>query len=153
MEQSKDKVIRELNQFLEGRYMGIHAYEHYIANSKDPSLKKTLQELQLATKRQAELIAERIQNLGGQAATDLGIAGKFQELMQTIKGYPDNPEGILHDALLGEHKYAIHKSHQIIEGDLDAESAKLVDTILKQDQKHVTRLKELLRHYTAVPQA
>ena len=39
-------VIKELNTFLEGNFMAIHAYEKYIHHIDDSEIKQTLQKIQ-----------------------------------------------------------------------------------------------------------
>lgn len=36
---SEKNVVKELNTYLRGEYMGIHAYEHYIHHTQDPQVK------------------------------------------------------------------------------------------------------------------
>ena len=57
-------VIQTLNEFLQGQYMGIHAYEHHIEKLEDPNVKKEFQQIQQDHKLHAQKVAERIQNLG-----------------------------------------------------------------------------------------
>ena len=139
-----ETLIRELNQFLKGRYMGIHQYEHLIGVAKSERVKRELQHIQQETKEQASKVAARIQDLGGMAADDVGFIGQIQEAIKNVKGFPDTDEGILKEALRGESKYAIQKSHEIVAGDLDETSTKLIDDILEQDRRHLDRLTALL---------
>jgi len=144
-EQKKRRVIKELNRFLKGRYMGIHQYEHLISRAKDPQVKDLLQKLQQHAKMGAQKIAERIQDLGGEAADGAGVMGEIREWLQKLRDRPEDARDILHDALVGENKYGIHFSHKMVAGELDEESAKLVDMVLEEDQKRVDLLKKYLR--------
>lgn len=139
----KKNVIDELNQFLEGNLMAIHAYENYIHHMKDPEMKKTMQDIQKNHKEHAKMIAERIQNLGGVAVNDVGMKDTFMEFMMKMKKATDGTMDILKDALAGEQR-GIEKSQEMLEGDLDPESEKIVATILNEDKKHVKRLNELI---------
>jgi len=140
----KQKTIKHLNEFLQGRYMGIHHFEHLIHQASDESLKDFLQKQQAATKDQAAKVAKRIQDLGGEAATDVSAAGKMQEWMSRLQREPRTAEEILRHAFKGEHKYGVHVSHDIVEGELDAESAKLIDAILDEDHRHVEEIRARL---------
>ncbi|MBR8660951.1 ferritin-like domain-containing protein [Brevibacillus sp. NL20B1] len=144
-EKQRQRVIRELNRFLQGRYMGIHQYEYLISHAKEPKVRELLQEFQQHAKLGAQKIAKRIQDLGGQAVDGVGVMGELREWMQTFREPPQNSRDILHDALLGENKYGIHFSHRMVAGDLDEESKRIVDTVLEEDQKRVDQLKKQLQ--------
>lgn len=138
------RVINELNGFLKGRYMGIHQYERLILHAKDPEVKGMLQTFQEHAKLGAQKIAKRIQDLGGEAVDSAGIVGEIRQWMQRFEKAPQESEELLHDALIGENKYGIHFSHQMVAGDLDEESVKIVDTVLEEDQKRVDQMKQWL---------
>ncbi|WP_211091263.1 DUF2383 domain-containing protein [Metabacillus sediminilitoris] len=95
---NKNTVIKELNEYLKGEFMGIHAYEHYIQHTNDQNMKKSLQQIQQDHKQHAAKIAERIQNLGGKAAEDNGFMGSIRESMMMIKGFPDTTDEILKES-------------------------------------------------------
>ena len=139
----KNDVIKELNTFLEGNFMAIHAYEKYIQHINDDEIKRVLQIIQQNHKKHAMLVAERIQNLDGVPVEDVGLMGNVAEFLNKIKGSTTNPDAILKDALLGEHR-GIEKSKEILKNDLDPESLELVKGILKHDQKHIVLLDELI---------
>lgn len=140
---SKD-VIKELNAFLKGQYMGIHAYENLIQHEKDMQVRNTLQKIQQDHKLHAALVAERIQNIGGRPVDDEGIIGTVQEIFSKISIANKNTQEILKSALKGEDLYGIHFSSKMVEGDLDDESNKLIQGIISEDQKHVDELNNLL---------
>lgn len=135
--------IKELNAFLKGQYMGIHAYEEHIQKVKDPHIKSELQKIQQEHKHHAAIIADRIQNLGGRPADDEGFIGSIQQAISKLK-IPDSTDGILKSALKGEDYYGIQMSEEIVKGDLDPESKQLVQQILDHDRKHVELLNNLL---------
>ena len=137
-----DRVIKELNTFLKGNYMAIHAYDQYIHHIKEIKVKQIFQEIQKDHKQHAMLIAERIQNLEGIPVKDVGFMGKTAELMTTIKGSTSEIDSILKDALTGEHR-GIKKSKELLNGDLDPESLAIVESILNVDQQHVDLLDSL----------
>ncbi|PDY44333.1 ferritin-like domain-containing protein [Bacillus pseudomycoides] len=138
----KQSVVNTLNAFLKGQYMGIHAYEHYIENLKDPEIKKEFQRIQQDHKQHALKVAERIQNLGGVPANNEGIVGSVQGLISQFT-VPNTTEGIVNSALKGEDYYGIKISEEIVQGDLDPESHKLIHDILDKDREHVNVLKQL----------
>ena len=135
----KNDVIKELNTFLEGNFMAVHAYEKYIQHIDDDEIKRVLQIIQQNHKKHAMVVAERIQNLGGIPVEDVGMMGNVAELLNKIKGSTKESDSILKDALVGEHR-GIKKSKELLNGDLDPESSKVVTHILNADQKHVDLL-------------
>ena len=76
----KNNVIKELNTFLEGNFMAIHAYDNYIHHIDNVEIKQVLQKIQQEHKQHAMMIAERIQNLGGIPVDDVGMMGMLQNL-------------------------------------------------------------------------
>ncbi len=139
----KEKIIKELNHFLEGNLMAIHAYENYIKRVKDDHIKHTLQEIQKEHKKHAAIVAERIQNLGGVAADDVGMKGKMVEFIQDVTGKTSGINDILRDAIAGEER-GINVSKELVEGDLDEDSLQMVHNILEKDKEHVEILQKLL---------
>lgn len=138
-----DVAIEELNAFLKGQYMGIHAYENLIQNTEDLFLKKELQKIQQEHKIHALRVAERIQNLGGRPVNDEGWKGSMTNFMGRITA-PKSADIIMKKALKGEELYGIQLSHEIVKGDLDPQSDQLIDEILAHDEKHVEKLRKLL---------
>lgn len=139
-----EKIIKELNTFLEGNFMAIHAYDQYIHHTNDQKIKNVLQKIQQNHKQHASLIAKRIQNLGGIPVDSAGIKGKMIEFITKIKGTTQDTNSILKDATVGENR-GIQTSKELLDGDLDSESLQLVKNILECDQEHVELLKTLIR--------
>lgn len=135
----KNNITKELNTFLKGNLMAIHAYDNYIHRVEDDEIKQVFQEIQKNHKQHATMIAERIQNLDGIPVDDVGFMGNAAELMNTIKKPSNDTDHIIKDALVGEHR-GIEKSKELLDGDLDSESLSLVENILSIDQQHVDLL-------------
>ena len=87
-----NNVIHTLNHFLQGQYMGIHAYEQHIEKLMDPHIKKEFQNIQQDHKLHAMKVAERIQNLGGTPVDDEGIVGSLQGFVKSIDASRDYGE-------------------------------------------------------------
>lgn len=137
-----NKIVKELNNFLKGNYMAIHAYEKYIHHVEDEKLKKIFQEIQQNHKVHASMIAERIQNLGGVPVDGTGLMGNVVQFMTNIKSTDQNDSSIIKDALVGEYR-GIKKSKELLDGDLDPESLKIVKHILENDERHIDLLNKL----------
>lgn len=138
-----NNVINTLNKFLQGQYMGIHAYEHHIQKLKDPYIKGEFQRIQQDHKNHALKVAERIQNLGGTPVDDEGIIGSIQGFIGQFR-IPNTSSGIIGSALKGEDYYGIQISEEIVKGDLDPESRQLIEEVLDKDRLHVDFLNRLL---------
>ncbi|QOY38396.1 ferritin-like domain-containing protein [Anaerobacillus isosaccharinicus] len=138
-----ETIVKELNEFLKGQYMGIHSYEHYIQKLQDPDIKREFQKIQQEHKQHAMLVAERIQNLGGTPVDDEGILGSMQGFLSQLN-LPDTTEGLIQGALKGE-SIGIKMSEEIVKGDLDGESRQLIEEILDDDRQHTSFLTSLLQ--------
>ncbi|MBT2214702.1 DUF2383 domain-containing protein [Virgibacillus dakarensis] len=141
---NESNVVKELNEYLRGEYMGIHSYEHYIKNAQDPDIKAVLQQIQQDHKQHAAKIAERIQNLGGKADEDNGFMGSVSEAMMNLKGFPDETKEILKGAIKGQ-QMGIQTTEKIVRGDLDPESQQIVENNLSEDRAHIEQLNNLLQ--------
>lgn len=138
----KNNDIKELNDFLKGMYMGIHAYEHYIRNSQNNNVKKTLQKIQQEHKFSAMRIAERIQNVNGTPVTDEGMIGSLVDFIGTFTS-PKTEENIIEEAIRVEQQYGVHKAGQNIKGDISEANKKLIDEVLESNKQHVQTLQQL----------
>ena len=132
-------MINELNEYLKGEYMGIHAYEHYIQHAKDPQLKETLQKFQQDHKQHVAKISERIQDLGGEAVNDNGFMNSLRETMMNLKGYPDDTEDIVKEVIKGQ-QMGIEATEKIVRGDLDQETLHIVQQNLEEDRSQIDTL-------------
>lgn len=141
------KDTKELNEFLKGLYMGIHAYEHYIKHCQQQHAKKVLQKIQQEHKFSAIRIAERIQNLGGTPATDEGIVGSMIDFFSSFTS-PKKDRDIIEEAIRMEKKYAVHQAGAAIKGDIEEAQKKLIDDILENNQRQVQTLEQLLTELT-----
>ena len=139
----QEHVINTLNEFLQGQYMGIHAYEHLIERLEDDQVKKQFQMIQQNHKEHAMQVAERIQNLGGTPVNNEGVIGSIQGFMSQFT-LPESTEDIIESAIKGESDYGIGMSEKIVRGDLDPESYQLIEQIFDEDRKHVEFLRDLL---------
>lgn len=137
-------VVKELNVYLKGEYMGIHAYEHYIKHTEDPNLKAELQRIQQEHKRHAAKTEERIQNLGGKAIEDKGLMSSIKESIVNVENYPYDNERIINDVLEGQ-EIGLNQAEEIVKGDLDSESLQIIKDNLSGDRAHIDQLNELIQ--------
>ncbi|WP_338452697.1 DUF2383 domain-containing protein [Niallia oryzisoli] len=141
-----DVIVEELNTLLRGTYMGIRGFEHYIQELNHPELRQNFQSMQQELKQNASKLAERIQNLGGVPADDEGISGSFHSFMHKVM-LPDDTKKIIEDALEGIDQYGIQYSEELVRGDLDAESKKMVEEVINTNRGHVEKLRQLLPEF------
>ena len=139
-----EAVIKELNAYLKGEFMGIHSYEQYIQQVTDPTIKTELQRIQREHKEHAAKTAERIQDLGGKAVNDNRIMLSMREGMMKLKGTPDTVDEILLSAIKGQ-EIGMKMTEEIVRGDLDPESKQLVAENLDQDREHINHLNDLMQ--------
>jgi len=135
-------MIEELNTLLRGQFMGIHTFEHYIQKLDNDPLKQDFQHMQHDLKHNAQKIAERIQNLGGTPTENEGISGSVHSAMHNLMT-PGDPTGMIDEALKGTEKYAIHYSEELVKGDLDPESKRIVKEVIDNSRRHAEQLKHL----------
>ncbi|WP_423798310.1 DUF2383 domain-containing protein [Neobacillus sp. SAB-20_R2A] len=141
---NKDEIVlEELNTLLRGTYMGIHAFEHHIQKLEDQAIKQKFQSLQQEAKQSAQVLAERIQNLQGVPADSEGLKGKLQSYMHKMI-VPDETEGIIQDALKGMDQYGVQYSEELVKGDLDPESKRIVEEIIDTNRRIALELRQLL---------
>lgn len=126
-----------------GEHMAIQSYEHFLQQVDDNSVKKMLQKIQQDHKYHAIRIAEQIQNLGGCPVNDPPMMAEFMLALKSL--HKKDLDSVIKDAYVGE-KRGIKKSEEIVKGDLDSESMKLVNDILQEDRTHLTILKDLIKH-------
>lgn len=140
----EENVTKELNGYLRGEYMAIHAFEHYIYHTKDVRIKTILQRMQQEHKEHAAKVADRIQNLGEKAVMDNGVKLSVMETMMKIKANPQTTEEILQGVIEGQTK-GIQATEDLVRGDLDDVSLQLVKENLSQDRDHIDQLQRLLQ--------
>lgn len=143
MEQNIKTIIHTLNEFLQGQYMGIRSYENHIEKMEDPGVKRVFEEITNDHRHHAEMVKQRIYELGGTPVDDQNVMGKFQVFMSQFR-IPDTTEGMIENALKGEDTYGIGSSEKIVRGDLDEKSYELIQQILNKDREHVEKLNRLL---------
>lgn len=140
---NREIVIEELNALLRGTYMGIHAFEHHIENLEEPDLKRKFQSMQQEAKQSALKLAERIQTLQGVPADNEGVTGKMQGYIHKMM-LSEDPNKIIEDALKGMEKYGVQYSEEVVKGDLDLESKKIVEEVIDTNRKQAETLRGLL---------
>lgn len=141
--ENRDVVIEELNTLLQGTYMGIRAFEHHIKSLDEAELKQKFQSMQQEAKQSAQKLAKRIQDLEGVPTNSEGASGKIQGFMHNLM-LSENTDSIMKDALKGLDKYGVEYSEEIVKGDLDPESKKIVEEVINRNRRQAEELQQLL---------
>lgn len=140
----KKSTVNELNAFLKGEHMAIDAYEKYLEKINTPYIKSEFEQIRKDHERHAVLLSERIELIGGKPVNGVGFTGKIAEVMSSVKGIGKTDEKfIIKDAYHGENM-GIEMAEEIIKGDLDEKSNKLIGEILEKDRSHLDTLKNLM---------
>lgn len=149
-EKLKKTSISELNAILKGEHMAIDSYGKFINSISDINTKQELQKIQKEHKQQAIILAERIQNLGGNPTDGIGVLGKVTETISDIKDMAKSkPSNFIREALNGENQ-GIKLVNEMIKGDLDADSKNLVNSMINQDKTHVDTLSGLATNLESI---
>ena len=137
------KVINELNAYLKGEYMAIKAYDGFLERVIDTGAAEELRNIQDDHKQHARKVAERIRSLGGRPVKGPGLMGAMSDIKNMVKRNSDDTTDIILDAGRGEYR-GIQMAEEVVKGDLDAESMKLVKELLQEDRSHVGKLGDFI---------
>ncbi len=140
----ENTVINELNTVLKGEVMAIESYDKYIHELKDNKVKTAFLEIQGDHKEHANLLENRIKQLGGDPNEKLGIAGVMANAKIALKNLGETKTiDLLKWAYDGEDK-GIAMVEEIVKGDLDDTSMKLIKDILSVDHDHLKTMNNLI---------
>ena len=140
-------AINELNALLKGEQMAIDAYERYIQDVDDENVKHELQQIQQDHRKHAGELAARIQTLGGDPDYSTGFVGFMASAKAVMEGMNGHKTvDILKKAYDGEDK-GIAKAEEVVKGDLDGESAALVNKLLSDDHDHLKKMVNLIADF------
>lgn len=111
--ENKETVLKKLNKFLKGQYMGIHSYDYLLERVEDDEVKNLFRKFQDDHKQHAAMVAERIESLGGTPADDEGVMGSVQGWLNQFT-LPHSTDGLLETAIKGEAYYGVEVSEEIV---------------------------------------
>ncbi len=60
---------------------------------------------------------------------------------------PNSSEAMIKDAIKGNENYGVEYSEEVVKGDLDIESKRIVENIIDTNRRHVSLLKEIIERY------
>lgn len=77
--------IKSLNKYLEGIYMAIDSFEHYVSMAKSSENESLLNDIKIQYKSSASEVINKIMDLGGKSKDEASLLGKFSETFLNIK--------------------------------------------------------------------
>lgn len=141
----KSEIINSLNELLQGEYMAVESFNNFIAKIQDEKTKSIFKEVQTKHRDNIALLADHIQNIGGQPDENLGLKGKMAELMLNMKlDFKDTNE-VVEKAIEGETQ-GINMAEKILRGTLDDEARTIAELVLDNDRESINKLKGTLIH-------
>lgn len=85
MAEENKNIVDALNKYLQGVYMAIDTFNHYLSLAEEDETKKVLMNIYMYYKESAILVIDRITDLNGENKEDTGFIGKATEVFTNIK--------------------------------------------------------------------
>lgn len=139
---NKDEMIKSLNKLLQGEYMAIESFNNFISRLKDENTKATFQDIQKQHRKNTEILANYIQDVGGRPDENLGIKGKMGDFMLNLELGSSIDYDVIKKAIDGETQ-GVNMAEKVLRGNLDTKSRDVAGEILQRDRKSIEKLKEL----------
>ncbi len=123
--------------------MSIKAFNIYISKLKDESIKRSFQEVQNQHRENIKYLTHYIQDLGGLVNENTGFKGTMSELKINMQASGNiEPSDYIKKAIEGMIK-GVNMTENLLRGDLDDSSRKLVGEILENDRNSIELLRTL----------
>lgn len=139
---NKGEMINSLNDLLQGEYMAIESFNNFINRLKDKETKTIFQDIQKQHRKNAEILANYIQNIGGRPDENLGIKGKMGDIMLNMELGSSLDHEVISKAIEGETK-GVNMAEKVLRGNLDNESRNVAGQILQNDRESIKKLEGL----------
>ena len=140
-EETKKKVVEVLNQARSLELQAIHQYmiQHYDLDTMDyGDMAAKVKLIAIDEMRHAELFADRIEDLGGEPTSDL--AGKIEKGQPVEEIFP-------YDTMQEDNAItAYNRFQQVCRENGDSLSAKIFETIIDEEQIHLTYFDNVDNH-------
>lgn len=128
------QTIDKLNELLKGEHMAINIYEKTKELQQDTQVANMLAKFESDHKNHAELLTQRINELGGYPDASTGLPGKMADLTSVINSIR-GPHQLLKQVYDGEDK-GIHAYEERLEH-MDPVSQVIIKQIIKEDHEHL----------------
>lgn len=133
------QYINTLNELLKGEHMAIQVYQKTKEVQGDGQVKEMLEKFEKDHKRHAQLLAQRIRELGGKPDPKTGLPGMMTEISSMVNSIM-GPKHLLKQVYDGEDK-GIHAYEERLD-DLDPVSQYVIRGIIQEDHEHLKFFKE-----------
>lgn len=120
--------------------MAIESFNNFISRLENENIKTTFQDIQKQHRKNAEILANYIQNIGGRPDENLGLKGKMGDIMLNMELGSSSDIEVVKKAIDGETK-GVNMAEKVLRGKLDDESRKFAGEILENDRKSIEKLK------------
>ncbi|WP_425447430.1 DUF2383 domain-containing protein [Dethiothermospora halolimnae] len=137
------ETLKSMNSLLQGEYMALETFNVFISKVNDDSTKKTLREVQGHHRENIKVLANYIQDLGGQPDENLGFKGTMADMKLNMDLKGKNDHYIIEKVIEGETN-GINMAEKVLRGNLDDKSRDFAGEILHSDRKYLDKLKTLM---------
>lgn len=120
--------------------MAIESFNNFISRLESENIKTTFQDIQKQHRKNAEILANYIQNIGGRPDENLGMKGKVGDIMLNMELGSGSDDEVVKKAIDGETK-GVNMAEKVLRGKLEDESRELAGEILENDRKSIEKLK------------
>lgn len=131
---AEKQALDKLNELLKGEHMAIHIYEKTKELQEDAQVANMLSKFESDHKNHAELLTQRIKELGGYPDAATGLPGKMADLTSVINSIR-GPKQLLKQVYDGEDK-GIHAYEERLD-QMDPISQVIIRQIMKEDHEHL----------------
>lgn len=140
----ENTAVNELNAILKGEHMAIESYDKYIHAVEDDYVRNEFYKILDDHKKHANLLESRIKELGGEPKEKLGLVGIMANTKIAVQTMGDKKAiDLVKQAYDGEDK-GIAMAEEIIKGDLDEKSTKLMNDILSKEHDHLRNMNNMI---------
>lgn len=130
----ENQTIDKLNELLKGEHMAINIYGKTKELQRDAQVVNMLTKFESDHKKHAELLSQRIRELGGHPDDTTGFPGMMADLTAVINSIR-GPQQLLKQVYDGEDK-GIHAYEERLD-QMDPVSQVIIREIMKEDHEHL----------------
>ncbi|MGI6145764.1 MAG: DUF2383 domain-containing protein [Clostridia bacterium] len=130
----EQQTIEKLNELLKGERMAIQVYDRTKKLQQDTQVANMLNTFESDHKKHAEMLSERIRELGGDPEVTTGFPGMMADIMSVINSIR-GPHQLLEQVYDGEDK-GIHAYEERL-NQLDRDSQVIIRQIMNEDHEHL----------------